>query len=83
MILSLSVVSSVIGFWQIPKLAVASTKPVELERLMSSFSIVGVYLFAVFGCIVGCLNMQDSKSVMVTVTNLLLIVQVGVYLKLG
>lgn len=75
-ILCLSIVSSMVGFWQIPKLAVSSTKPLELDRLLLSCTIIGVYIFAIFGAIVGGLNFDNQKLLAIFSTNILLMLQV-------
>uniref|UniRef100_A0A6A7FY28 Otopetrin-2-like n=1 Tax=Hirondellea gigas TaxID=1518452 RepID=A0A6A7FY28_9CRUS len=76
-ILSLSVTSSLIGFWQIPKLAVSSTKPLELDRLLHSCTLIGVYIFSIFGMIVGGIYYEDQKMMAVFCTNALLFLQVS------
>ncbi|KAA0203178.1 hypothetical protein HAZT_HAZT001214 [Hyalella azteca] len=76
-ILSLSILSCLIGFWQIPKLAVSSTKPLELDRLLLSCTIVGVYIFAIFGMIVGGLYIDEQKLMTIFCSCCLLVIQVS------
>lgn len=75
-ILTLSVSSCLIGFWQIPKLSVSSTKPLELDRLLLSSTIIGVYIYAIFGMIVGGLYFDNQKMLTIFCTNGLLLIQV-------
>nr|XP_027217321.1 proton channel OtopLc-like [Penaeus vannamei] len=76
-ILGLAVISTVIGFLQIPKLSVSTSKPLDLDRLLLSTTIIGVYLFAVFGMIVGGINYTDSQSLATFCVHALLLVQVS------
>lgn len=76
-ILALSIISAVIGFWQIPKLSVSSTKPLELDRLLMSCTIVGVYIYAIFGMIVGGLYFETQKLLTIFCSNCLLLIQVS------
>lgn len=82
-ILTLSIISCLIGFWQIPKLAVSSTKPLELDRLLLSCTIVGAYIFAIFGMIVGGLYFHDQMMLTIFCTNGLLFLQVNILTKLN
>ncbi|XP_042873665.1 proton channel OtopLc-like isoform X1 [Penaeus japonicus] len=76
-ILGLAVISTIIGFLQIPKLSVSTSKPLDLDRLLLSTTILGVYLFAVFGMIVGGINYTDSQSLATFCVHALLLVQVS------
>ncbi|KAF2367956.1 Otopetrin [Trinorchestia longiramus] len=76
-ILTLSILSCLIGFWQVPKLAVSATKPLELDRLLLSCTIVGVYIFAIFGMILGGLYFDEQKLMATFCSCCLLIVQVS------
>lgn len=75
-ILGLSVVSTIIGFLQIPKLSVSTSKPLDLDRLLLSSTIIGVYVFAVFGMIVGGINYTDSEYLATFCVHALLLLQV-------
>ncbi|XP_076046283.1 uncharacterized protein LOC143028294 [Oratosquilla oratoria] len=76
-ILSLSIITSVIGFLQVPKLSVSTSKPLDLDRLLLSTTILGVYLFAVFGMIVGGINYTTSESLATFCVHALLLLQVS------
>ncbi|CAG0900143.1 unnamed protein product [Darwinula stevensoni] len=52
-LLGLCILVSIVGFIQIPKLSLSGKKPLDLDRLLSSTTIVGVYVFAIFGILVG------------------------------
>ncbi|CAL4134095.1 unnamed protein product [Meganyctiphanes norvegica] len=76
-ILSLSIISTIIGFIQIRKLSVSSSKPLNLDRLLLSITIFGAYLFAIFGMIVGAINYSDNQSKATFATHALLLIQVS------
>lgn len=76
-ILSLSIISTIIGFIQIRKLSVSSSKPLNLDRLLLSITIFGAYLFAIFGMIVGAINYTDNQSKATFATHALLLIQVS------
>ncbi|XP_069191181.1 proton channel OtopLc [Procambarus clarkii] len=76
-ILSLSIICSIIGFLQIPKLSISTTKPLDLDRLLLSSTIIGVYVFAVFGMIVGGINYTQSEYMATFCVHGLLFVQVS------
>ncbi|KAK8730623.1 hypothetical protein OTU49_007842, partial [Cherax quadricarinatus] len=76
-ILSLSIISTTIGFLQLPKLSVSTTKPLDLDRLLLSSTIIGVYIFSVFGMIVGGINYTKSEYLATFCVNALLFLQVS------
>ncbi|XP_068245679.1 uncharacterized protein DDB_G0284459-like [Palaemon carinicauda] len=76
-ILSLSVICTVIGFLQIPKLSVSTSKPLDLDHLLLSVTIVGVYLFSLFGMIVGGISYSESESLATFCVHGLLFLQVS------
>jgi hypothetical protein len=52
-IMSLGALAAFIGLFQLPKLALSGKKPMDLDRLLASTVVIGVYIFAIFGIIVG------------------------------
>ncbi|XP_066957836.1 uncharacterized protein [Macrobrachium rosenbergii] len=76
-ILALSVICTVIGFLQIPKLSVSTSKPLDLDHLLLSVTIVGVYLFSIFGMIVGGISYSESESLATFCVHGLLFLQVS------
>ncbi|XP_071527937.1 LOW QUALITY PROTEIN: uncharacterized protein [Panulirus ornatus] len=76
-ILGLAVVTTIIGFLQIPKLSISTSKPLDLDRLLLSSTIIGVYLFAVFGMIVGGINYTDSEYLATFCVHAMLLLQVS------
>ena len=76
-ILSLSIVSTIVGFLQIPKLSVSTTQPLDLDKLLLSSTILGVYIYAIFGMIVGGINYTNSQSMATFCTHGLLLIQVN------
>ena len=79
-ILSLSIIATIIGFIQIPKLSITTIQTMDLDRLLLSITVVGVYIFAIFGMIVGGLEYYKSEKLASFCTNALLLIQVRFYL---
>ena len=48
-ILSLAIVFTSVGFFQLPKLSLSLHKPLHLDVLLSNFTTYGVFIYAVFG----------------------------------
>ncbi|XP_037087799.1 proton channel OtopLc-like [Pollicipes pollicipes] len=75
-VLSLSVVMTLVGFYQVPKLAAAQKKkPLHLDSMLSSVTIIGVYLLGIFGLIVGGIQLGEPRHLVLFVLNVTLIVQ--------
>ncbi|XP_043199848.1 proton channel OtopLc-like isoform X2 [Amphibalanus amphitrite] len=75
-VLSLSVVMTLVGFYQVPKLSVThKKKPLHLDSMLSSVTIVGVYLLGIFGLIVGGIELNEPRHLVLFVLNVTLIVQ--------
>ena len=75
-ILSLSIISTIIGFLQVPKLSVSSTQPLDLDKLLLSSTIIGVYIYAIFGMIVGGIRYEDPEKLATFCSHTLLLIQV-------
>ncbi|RXG53097.1 hypothetical protein Avbf_16149, partial [Armadillidium vulgare] len=43
-IFSLSIIATIFGFIQIPKLSVTTTQPLDLDRLLLSVTVIGLYI---------------------------------------
>ena len=48
-VLTLAIVFTAVGFFQLPKLSLSLHKPLHLDVLLSNFTTYGVYIYAVFG----------------------------------
>ncbi|XP_063853521.1 proton channel OtopLc-like, partial [Scylla paramamosain] len=78
LLLSLSILVTVIGFLQVPKLSLStSSRPLDLDKLLLSATIMGVYIFAIFGMIVGGISYQVPEYLATFCLHLLLLVQVS------
>ena len=75
-ILSLSITATIIGFVQIPKLSISTTQPMDLDRLLLSITVLGVYIFSIFGMIVGGIEYYKTEKLVSFCTNSLLLIQV-------
>ncbi|CAG0923573.1 unnamed protein product [Notodromas monacha] len=65
-IVALGAVAAFLGLFQLPRLALSGKKPMDLDRLLASTVVIGVYVFAIFGVIVGLSNIDDlSHSLLV------------------
>ena len=74
-ILCLAVVATCAGFVQLPKLSLSLHKPLHLDVLLANVTTYGIYVYAVFGLIVGGTRLSDTKHLVVFVNNALLLVQ--------
>ena len=70
---------TVIGFLQVPKLSLStSSRPLDLDKLLLSATIMGVYVFAIFGMIVGGISYDKPQHLATFCLHLLLLIQVSV-----
>ena len=78
-ILSLAITGCVSGFVQIQKLSHSFRKPYDLDNLLSSVTIVGAYIYAIFSIISAAINIDqlETKNIVVLIQNVLLLVQVS------
>jgi hypothetical protein len=78
-ILSLAIVGCLGGFIQIQKLSHSFRKPYDLDNLLSSVTIVGAYIYAIFSMISAGINVDTmkSKNIVVLIQNSLLLIQVS------
>ncbi|KAB7507247.1 Otopetrin-1 [Armadillidium nasatum] len=76
-IFSLSIIATIFGFIQIPKLSVTTTQPLDLDRLLLSVTVIGVYIFSIFGMIVGGIEYNNSEKLATFCSNTLLLIQVS------
>ena len=74
-ILSLAIVFTIVGFIQLPKLSLSLHKPLHLDVLLANITTYGVFIYAIFGLIVGGTNLSDERHIMVFVSNGLLLIQ--------
>ncbi|XP_032795796.2 proton channel OtopLc isoform X1 [Daphnia magna] len=74
-VLALATVFNAIGFIQLPKLSLSLHKPLHLDVLLANITTYGVFIYAIFGLIVGGTNLSDQKHVMIFVSNGLLLIQ--------
>jgi len=74
-ILSLAIVFTSVGFFQLPKLSLSLHKPLHLDVLLSNFTTYGVFIYAVFGMIVGGTQITEGNHAMIFATNGLLLIQ--------
>merc|ERR1719464_916336 len=77
-ILSLASVGCVGGFIQVQKLSHSFQKPYELDKLLSTITIMGAYFYAIFSMIAAgvFLPTMDTKTIMVFAQSALLFIQV-------
>ena len=68
-ILSLAIIGCVSGFVQIQKLSHSFRKPYDLDNLLSSVTIVGAYIYAIFSIIAAGINIEtlDTKNIVVMI----------------
>ena len=76
-ILAISVAGCIGGFVQIQKLSHSSRKPYDLDQLLSSVTVVGAYLYAVFSMIAASVDLSETKHIVVFIQNILLLAQVS------
>ncbi len=78
-ILSLAAVGCIGGFVQVQKLSHSERRPYDLDKLLSSVTIVGAYIYAIFGMIAAGVNLAslDTKTIVVFLQNVLLFFQVS------
>ena len=78
-ILSLAIFGCISGFVQIQKLSHSFRKPYDLDNLLSSVTIVGAYIYAIFSIISAGVNvdMLETKNIVVLIQNILLLIQVS------
>nr|CAH0107979.1 unnamed protein product [Daphnia galeata] len=74
-VLALATIFNAIGFIQLPKLSLSLHKPLHLDVLLANITTYGVFIYAIFGLIVGGTNLYDQKHVMIFVSNGLLLIQ--------
>jgi len=74
-ILSLCIIFTAVGFFQLPKLSLSLHKPLHLDVLLSNFTTYGVYIYAVFGLIVGGTELSEGNHAMIFASNGLLLIQ--------
>ena len=78
-ILGLATFGCIGGFVQFQKLSHSFRKPYDLDNLLSSITIVGAYIYAIFSMIAAGVHLESAspKSIAVFVQNTLLLVQVS------
>jgi len=78
-ILSLAIFGCISGFVQIQKLSHSFRKPYDLDNLLSSVTIVGAYIYAIFSIISAGVNVNtlETKNIVVLIQNILLLIQVS------
>ena len=78
-ILSLAIVGCLGGFVQIQKLSHSFRKPYDLDNLLSSVTIIGAYIYAIFSMISAGINVDTlkTKNIVVLIQNILLLIQVS------
>ena len=76
-ILGLSVVGCFGGFVQIQKLSHSSRRPYDLDVLLSSATVTGAYIYAIFSAIAAGVNLSTDKNIVVFVQHALLLLQVS------
>ena len=79
-VLTLAIFGCVGGFVQVQKLSHSFRTPYDLDELLSSVTIVGAYIYAVFSLIAAGVKLPDSfdtKTLLVFIQNALLLVQVS------
>lgn len=79
LILTFAIVGCIGGFIQVQKLSHSFQKPYELDKLLSSVTIFGVYIYAIFSLIASGVRLptMDTKTIVVFVQNCLLLLQVS------
>jgi len=75
-ILSLAVFSSIAGFVQIQKLSHSFTVPYDLDTLLSTVTITGSYIFAVFSILAAVMSITKLESIVVFTQSTLLLIQI-------
>eukprot|EP00095_Tigriopus_kingsejongensis_P005021 maker-scaffold139_size317827-snap-gene-2.23 protein:Tk05021 transcript:maker-scaffold139_size317827-snap-gene-2.23-mRNA-1 annotation:"hypothetical protein DAPPUDRAFT_301543" len=75
-ILGLAILGCLGGFVQMQKLSYSSQKPYDLDNLLSSVTVVGAYIYAIFSMIAAGMDITDQKNMMVFIQNGLLLIQV-------
>jgi hypothetical protein len=76
-ILALSVMGCIGGFVQIQKLSHSFRKPYDLDKLLSSVTVVGAYIYSIFSMIAAAADLPNQKSVSVFILHGLLLAQVS------
>ena len=67
------------GFVQVQKLSHSLRRPYDLDNLLSSVTIVGAYIYAIFGMIAAGVHLYtlDTKTIIVFLQSALLLFQVS------
>lgn len=78
-ILSLAIFGCISGFVQIQKLSHSFRAPYDLDNLLSSVTIIGAYIYAIFSIISAGVNVNtlETKNIVVLIQNILLLIQVS------
>jgi len=76
LILSLCAIASLAGFVQIQKLSHSFTSPYDLDDLLSTMTLTGSYIFAIFSILAAIMSINQLTSMVVFSQNALLLVQV-------
>ena len=64
-------------FHQIQKLSHSFNTPYELDTLLSSITVTGSYIYAIFGCLAAMVSLPETKSLVVFSQCALLLIQVS------
>ncbi|XP_023321227.1 uncharacterized protein LOC111695966 [Eurytemora carolleeae] len=75
-IFGLSIFASFIGFIQIQKLSHTFSAPYDLDTLLSTVTITGSYIFAIFSALAAVMSLGETKSIIIFTQNIMLIVQI-------
>ncbi|XP_059078966.1 proton channel OtopLc-like [Tigriopus californicus] len=75
-ILGLAILGCLGGFVQMQKLSHSFHKPYDLDNLLSSVTVVGAYVYAIFSMIAAGMDIQNQKHMVVFIQNGLLLIQV-------
>lgn len=75
-ILGLAILGCLGGFVQMQKLSHSFHKPYDLDNLLSSVTVVGAYIYAIFSMIAAGMDIQNQKHMFVFIQNGLLLIQV-------
>jgi len=76
-ILVFSILASLAAFVQIQKLSHSFNEPYELDSLLSSITVTGSYIYAIFGLLAAIVSIPETKSIVVFAQCALLMVQVS------
>ena len=79
-ILSLAIFGCIGGFVQVQKLSHSlQQQPYDLDQLLSSVTIVGAYIYAIFSMIAAGVSLDslETKTILVFIQNVLLMMQVS------